>query len=299
MADKRHIAAAAILMCAIATRLIGQTSVTPAFEVASMRQNVSGNNTSYANIPLGPGNVFPATGGLLTAVNIPLYTFIAFAYKFMGNEDQVLRSQIPGWVTEEHYDLQARASGNPTKDQMRLMVRSLLAERFGLAIHRETRQLPMFALTLAKSGRMGPRLRQHPDDASCATSPLPGEEEVVGHFPANFPARCGGVLRVLPPSVAGRHSWGARNVTMSFIANQLAGMGSLDRPIADETGLTGAFDFALEWSHDPAEGGMQADDPSFLTFQEAIQEQLGLKLESKRGPAEVLVLDHIEHFAGN
>src|SRR5580692_5770822 len=88
----------------------------------------------YSNFPLGPGDVYVQNGGLFSANNLPLVTYIFFAYKFIGNQAQYLLPQLPEWTKSEQFDIQARAAGNPGKDQMRLMMRALLADRFKLAV---------------------------------------------------------------------------------------------------------------------------------------------------------------------
>jgi hypothetical protein len=108
------------------------------FDVASVKPNKSGNPPTF-NFPLGPGDVYVPNGGFLSATNFPLGTYIAFAYKILGNQMQSLMAQLPEWVMTDRFDIQARAESNPGKDQMRLMMRSLLADRFKLAIHTETR----------------------------------------------------------------------------------------------------------------------------------------------------------------
>jgi uncharacterized protein (TIGR03435 family) len=263
----------------------------PEFEVASVKPNKSDAPPS-ANNPLGPGNVYSPYGGFFQASNFPLYTYILFAYRIMGNQEQFLRPQMPGWVMTDRFDIQARAEGNPDKDQMRLMMRSLLADRFKLAIHFETRQVPVFALVLSKAGKTGPTLRPHPDDFPCSTVPDPSQNPVAGQFPA----LCGGLFS-LPPGTPGRQRFGARNVTMGFIANQLSAMGQLERPAIDRTGLGGNFDFALEWAPE-SRADLQPDE-SGPTFLEALKDQLRIKLESQKGPAEVIIFDHVEHPSDN
>ena len=202
-----------------------------------------------------------------------------------------LRERLPDWVTIERYDVQARAEGNPTKDQMRLMMRALLAERFKLAVHYETRQGPVFALVPLKPGKTGPDLRPHPSDATC---PKRADESALmpPMVAGGFPATCGGIVRV-PASTPGRLSLGARDVTMGFIASSISGIGNLGRPVVDQSGLDGTFDFIIEWAPDstPEESGP--------TFVEALQKQLGLKLEPRNGQIDVVVLDHIEHPTPN
>src|ERR1700735_1230340 len=95
------------------------------FEVASVKPNKTGNPASRTNVPLGPGTLFTPTGGRFSVVNYNVYAFIGFAYKLTGDQDQALQAQLPSWVFSDHFDIEARAAGNPTKDEMRLMVGSL------------------------------------------------------------------------------------------------------------------------------------------------------------------------------
>jgi uncharacterized protein (TIGR03435 family) len=263
----------------------------PEFEVASVKPNKSDAPPS-SNNPLGPGNVYSPYGGFFRASNFPLYAYILFAYKIMGNQEQFLRTQMPAWVMTDRFDIEARAEGNPDKDQMRLMMRSLLADRFKLAIHYETRQVPVFALALLKAGRTGPTLQPHPEDSPCSIVPDASQNQVDG----KFPALCSGLFG-LSPTAPGRLRVGARRVTMEFIANQLSAVGQLERPVIDRTGLNGSFDFALEWA--PESRAEPEPDSSGPTFLEALKDQLGIKLESQKGPAEVIIFDHVEHPSDN
>lgn len=285
----------------VAAQVGAQIAKNPEFEVASVRANKSSDQTAQSNFPLGPGIVYVPNGGHFSATNYPLATYIYFAYKIMGNQEQALRAQLPEWVTTEKFDIEARTDGNPaldTKDQMRLMMRSLLADRFKLVMHTETRQVPVFGLVLLKPGKTGPWLRAHPDDSSCSTGPAPPANQLAGQFPA----LCGGLLP-MPPAPGRAVKFGARNVTMQFIANQLTALGQLERPVFDQTGLRGPFDFALEFA--PESNGNQppAADltavPQAPVFMDALQEQMGLKLLSKKGPSDALVLDHVERPSGN
>jgi uncharacterized protein (TIGR03435 family) len=226
------------VLLAIVLLLNAQSATAPSFDVASVKPNNSSDGV-YATFPLGPGDVYVPNGSHFTATNYPLITYIFFAYKIMGNESQEVLSQLPGWVTADRFDIQARTDGDPvkdTKDQMRLMMRALLADRFRMATHYETRQIPVFGLMLVKPGKMGPQLQPHPAD-SCSANASPAATVAGG-----YPALCGGLLP-LSPTVSGRVRAGARNVTMAFIANLLAGMGNTGRPVLDQTGLIGTFDF--------------------------------------------------------
>jgi len=265
------------------------------FEVASVKPNNTGDPVSRTNVPLGPGNVYTPTGGYFSAMNYPAAAFIAFAYKITGDQEQYLRSHLPDWVLTDRFDVEARAAGNPSKDEYRLMVRALLADRFKLVIRHEIRQTSVFAMVLSKPGKTGPRLRQHPEDFPCttgATSALPPPED-------GFPMLCSGLVPM--PHGPGRISkFGASNVTMTFIANQLSIMGQLGRPVIDQTGLTENVDFSLEWSPEsPNPQTVEAEPLPGPTFKEAVSEQLGLKLVSQTGPADFLVVDHVERPSGN
>jgi uncharacterized protein (TIGR03435 family) len=138
------------------------------FDVASVRENKT-SEPPYSNFPLGPGPIFGAKDGLLLAKNQTLLGYIFFAFKPDMLQSQQFQAQLPGWVKTTSYDIEARASGSPTKDDLRLMMQSLLEERFHLVIHRETREAPAYAMVLAKPGALGPRIKPHPaDDPDCA-----------------------------------------------------------------------------------------------------------------------------------
>ena len=117
-------------------------------------------------------------GGVFTA-DFPLETYIEFAYKLWLSPEQrkTMLANLPKWVGSDRYEIHAKAEGNPTKDQMRLMMQSLLAERFKLAVHFETQEVPVLAMTLIKPGKLGPKLTPHVDicdhDAPAATKGAP------------------------------------------------------------------------------------------------------------------------------
>lgn len=283
--------------------LRAQTADSPlAFDVMSVKQNKTGDPGPFSNSPLGPGSVFVQTGGYFKATDLPLITFIAFAYKIQGTQAKDLTSQLPDWVNTENYDIEARTSKpNVTKDEMRLMMRALLADRFKFAIHMETKPGSVLDMTLLKAGKTGPGLQPHPPD-SCKTDPPPAGNEMLGRFPA----LCGGFL-ALPPSALGLHAAGARDVTIAFIANGLAAMSGSEKPVIDQTGLSGTWDFALEWADEippsqtaPDQNAQAVPDvPSGATFYQAVREQLGIKLESGKGPVQSLMVDHVEHLKEN
>src|SRR5579871_6283226 len=130
-----------------------------AFEVASVKPVPSGpDHFRPPSFPLSNDDAFRPTGGRFSAT-FPLPVLITFAYKVRLTQEQLnaMLAPLPLWVTRDSFEIEAKAEGNPTKDQFRLMLQSLLAERFQLAIHREQREVPLFALVLAKPGKLGPK----------------------------------------------------------------------------------------------------------------------------------------------
>jgi uncharacterized protein (TIGR03435 family) len=279
------------------------------FDVASVKINKSDGGQDM-NFPLGPGDVYVPNGGNFIATNLPLIVYINFAYKVSANQAQAMQKQLPDWVSTEKYDIVAKTDNHDaTKDEMRLMMRSLLAERFKLAVHSETQLLPVYTLVLAKPGTLGPKLVAHPASEPCDnTPPKPAEDAKTP--PAftgagGFPVICGGIMGNLPTSAPGLLALGARNVTMSLIASTLTSVGNLGRPVLDQTGLTGKYDFLLEFARDrgPAQSdGANAAAPPDTAgpgFEEALRKQLGLKPESQKGSVNVWIVDHVEHATEN
>ncbi|HYA18212.1 MAG TPA: TIGR03435 family protein [Bryobacteraceae bacterium] len=282
-----------LLLCAVAA------AQTPSFEVASVKPSGPDEQPS-ANFPLGPGDAYVANGGLFNAKAFPLAAYIFFAYKIPGSQGAAFRKQLPRWAMTDLYDIQARGQGNPGKDDMRLMMRALLADRFHLALHYETREMPVLALVPAKPGSLGPQLKLHSEATPCSTN-VASMNIAVPQTPEGLPALCNGFFG-MPPSVDGRQKAAARNITMTSLANFIASVQASERPVIDGSGLAGTFDFSLEWTPDrPATppGSDFVPDPNGPTLEAAMREQLGLKLESRRGPVEVIMLDNIEHLIGN
>jgi uncharacterized protein (TIGR03435 family) len=251
------------------------------FNVASVKLNKSG-GPEHSNIK---GYSAPPTGGLFSATNFPLWRYLAWAYDVSGYEGEHLLNQLPKWATSDGFDIEARAQGNPTKAEMQLMLQSLLADRFKLVVHHETQQGSVFALVLSNPGETGPQLQPH--DGSC----------------------CGGGLGPIRASLPGRVRLGAQGLTVEQFAKLLPGSNSwgsgVDRPVIDRTGLSGSFDYAIEftpkffeWTNSPQFPGFQPD-PTGRTFSQALQEQLGFKLEPTTGPVAVLIVDHVEELSGN
>ena len=274
------------------------------FDVASVKQNKSGlppaGDPPRSNFPLDAGDAYSANGGLFQATNSSLPSYLDFAYKLPPT---YVLDQLPKWTygpAAEHFDIEARAQGNPTKDQMRLMMQSLLADRFKLAVHLETRQGPVYALGLVKSGKTGPQISPHSDDQTCATlkptdSAHPATDS-AGHLPF-----CGVIATQL---ASGHLHVSARGISMANIASNLLQLGHLDRVVLDQTGLKGNLDFSFGFVPEVSAAFRAArpdfqPDPAGPTFMEALEEQLGLKLVPQTGPIGVLVIDHLEQPSPN
>ena len=260
-----------------------------AFDVASVRQNKSEANP-VSNVKLNNARqAYAPNGGTFWARNYTLLDYIAFAYKLSEQQAYILLPSLPDWVVTDRFDIEAKSENlSPTKDQMRLMLQALLEDRFKLVPHAETRQLPVLAMIPAKPGKTGPHLKQHSAD-----SPCPAIDLVSSITSAPIEA----VLKSWPPNC--RHSrdvripggWrlAGRDLSMEEIADALngEGQGRGNRVIVDQTRLTGTFDFVMDFTEElenPANenaGKIQQEVP-LPTFQEAIADQLGLKLRKHK-----------------
>lgn len=240
-----------------ASALSVQSKNGPRFEVASVKRNTTGDQ------PMGLVGGQP---GGVTFRNIVLRDLIRRSYRLQ--EYQVLGG--PRWIDAERFDVLAKANGTPSVDAKWAMMRALLAERFGLKAHTESRIVLVYRLVRErKDGRLGPQLRRSPSPC------VPGQ--------------------VMPCAVLGISRSGelsARTDPMDdFVRRGL--MFLLGVPVIDETRLEGQFDIDLKWSPDDRSND---DRPSIFT---ALREQLGLRLEPSKGPVEFLVIDRVEHPADN
>jgi len=272
------------------------------FEVASVRQKTPGSPYS-ANVDLEGSDYFPRYHGGLVTTDGLLANYIAFAYKIEdAGQYPLLQAQLPKWAQTEQFHVEARPQGNPTKDQIRLMMQSLLADRFRLTLHIEARQLPMYALLLDKPGKPGPQLHPHPEDGLCTAMPDPATPAVKNSTPRPF---CGLIVFTDNPQL--RHMR-----MMDFSMDQIAGglatvgatAGGLDHiPVLDQTGLTGKFDIDLNFLRAPKAGQPPAPEPQAEepgpSFIEALKTQAGLKLARQIGQVNVFIIDHIESPAEN
>lgn len=272
------------------------------FDVASVRENKSGGQAT-SNILLDRGDVYSATGGRFAATNQSVVSLLIFAYKINVSEflGGLMRS-LPSWAKTDKFDIDARApSGNPTKEDMRLMVQSLLEDRFKLRVHRERRGMPVFGLYLTKPGKTGPQLKPHNPTSSCAAGlPPPASGVPFAALVGLWPAACGDGDEVAPARYRLRE--GGRDMTMNAIEDWLTGAGESDRAIVDRTGLDGTFDYILEFDPDSLDrDGVSSsphDDPG-PTFTEALKEQLGLQLRKEDGVVSIFVVDTIEYPSPN
>lgn len=269
------------LLIALLGNAQSSSSARAAFEVASIKPNKSGGETYLR----------PTVRGTLNARNVSLRALIQSAYEV----DEWQMAGGPAWIDSDKYDVEAKGpqkEGYTSFEDLQQMMQALLADRFQLKTHREKKELPMFALVVTKGG---PKLVAA-SGANCFTVTLTTKSVAdMGGLP-----QCG--------SLAGRRGeLTGMKVTTSTISMYLAHV--LRSEVSDETGLDGhEFDIRLRWVPDDISGPSpeSADTPPAAQFDTsgpsiftAIQEQLGLKLESRKGPVEVLVIDHIERPSEN
>jgi uncharacterized protein (TIGR03435 family) len=239
------------------------------------------------------GFAFTPDGITATNVGLPLLLQLAYGVR----SDQILGS--PNWIASENYDIQAKVDDSVTEELKKLnpeqlrsarqqMLQSLLADRFKLKVHRETKELPVYSLVIAKNGI---KLRES----------KPDETDANGRTGMYISGSSGAVRGQL--------------VSMPTLAQFL--YRQLNQTVLDKTGLTGKYDFTLKWTPDQNQlqsqqglqeilggapnghPGIPASDPIGPDLFTAIQQQLGLKLESGKGPVEVIVIDHVERPSGN
>jgi uncharacterized protein (TIGR03435 family) len=234
-------------------------TATPTFDVASIRENLSDHN--------GRSHIINSDhDGRFTTVNVPLGPTLQFAFGIP--ESQI--DGIPSSLSSKKFDIEARSDpsidaqlkslpSDQAKAAKRRMIQTLLAERFKLESHTETRQLPIYNLVVSKNGTT-----LHPSKKSHAYN-------------------------------VRRNRFSDEGAPMAVLAEQLAEV--LGRPVFDKTGLTAQYDINLSWTPDSAANPTSdSAGPDIFT---AIQEQLGLKLEAAKGPVEILVVDHIEEPTPN
>ena len=272
------------------------------FDVASVKQNKSSDGEASANVPLGPGNVYAPTGGTFNAKGFPLLAYVKFAYRMNDAQIAAFQKQSPEWVKSDRFDIQARTDKTEvTKDELRIMMRALLAERFGLVVHFEKRELPVYRLRLVRPGELGSGLRIHPATLQCSAMGNELRAEWPEARAGGFPAICGAILG-LPAKGQGDYRLGGSDIPMQLLADSLTGWGGLNKPVLDGTEIVGKIDFVLEYAplaRLTSGDATDAPDAVGVTFQEALKSQLGLRLESGTGQIDLVVLDAISHPTAN
>jgi len=255
---KRGLLTALVLLQA--ARAFGQATSAPAFEAASIKPSTA---------EPGSSSGIPTRKGSISARNVTLKRCIRGAYDVQ--ESQIVGG--PKWVGEDRYDIDAKAAGPAGDRELMAMLQSLLSERFKLAFHRETRELPGYALVVGKTGLKA--MHSQPEAESRSNS--------------------------------SREAIDAAACSMHQLAQKLSEV--IHLPVADLTGVEGAFDFQLKWMPEDMQakppssgdrpGAVPADLANGPSVFAALQEQLGLKLEPRKVPTEVLVIDHAEKASEN
>jgi uncharacterized protein (TIGR03435 family) len=261
--------------------LSAQAPVGPAFDVASIKPDTSG--------PRGISNIF-LSGGRYVGSAATVRGMIGFAYQ------PLLGRQIvggPAWLDSERFEIQAKANRNPSVDMLRLMLQSLLADRFKLRVHMEKRESPAYLLVLARTdGKLGAQVRPGTVDCSDHRADAPPPDSTA---PAAPPVECS--FRIATRFAAGAGMQiiqTGKGVTMAQLAGQLSTSSPVGRLVIDRTGLPGAYDVDLSFA-----AGSPGDTPGAASIFTALQEQLGLKLESMTAPVDFLVIDSADHPSQN
>lgn len=227
----------------------------PSFEVATIKPSD----------PARPGKGFTINGRHFSTLNTTASDLLQYAYEIQAR--QIV--DAPGWLDADRFDITGVAGENQpdVPNLWNLMTRKLLADRFRLTFHHETRELPVYELRIGKNG---PKLARSAAD----------DHHSELYFSRTSKSSAGMTLH-------------AKDATMAGLAKLL--QSNLQRPVIDRTGLTGTFDFTMDFTSDTAKAGdtaaASADAPSIFT---AIQEQIGLKLEPAKGPVDAIAIDHIE-----
>jgi len=252
----------AIVLGASTALAQSQVAPLPKFDVVSIKPNTSGDlNAGF--------NSFPRR---FEAKNVWLRYLIQFAW----NIKDFQLSGGPGWAASDRYNVEATADGNPTIEQQRLMVQALLDDRFQLKLHREARESRAYALVASKGGMK----LQASKAGSCETRKSDTRD----------------------PKLCGNFTWSQQGVdgtaiSMDTFATALAQ--TLQQTVIDRTGFTATFDVHAEWAPDLGPPDARETDPNGKSIFTALQEQLGLKLESTKAPVEFLVIDRLERPSEN
>jgi uncharacterized protein (TIGR03435 family) len=277
-------------------RIMADAQMAPlTFDVASVKQDVADETSvpPHSNFPIGSDDAFYDTGGVFSAKNLILDSYLIFAFKINNNNRQALMDSLPEWVKSERYDIEARTDLKAvSKDQMRLMMQALLRERFGLVARTETRVVPVYAAVL-KAGGMGPQLREHlGKDCPPSTAKLTFDAR-------GFPEVCGRFVNNIPSDVPHHRRFGGGDQPIATIVRSFSAVGGLDRPVVDRTSLQGKYDFVLDYLPDPSPGGHPADDAPGPDFLGALSSELGVSLVKDKAPIDFVTVSHIERPTAN
>jgi bla regulator protein blaR1 len=282
-----HLAMIALVGSVTAVQVTGaqrqtRDDVRATFDVASVKTNKNGQ---------GPFRI-GFEGGTFTATNVTVRQLVAMAF---GAERSLPAYQLvggPNWIDSDRFDIVAKGMAGARQGANLSMLQALLKERFGLVVHSATQSLPSYALTVARKDRkLGPELVRTSVDCA-ASKAARGNRPPV---PAESRPRCGFVFA--PGYIIG----GA--VTLPEFAAALSRPSRADKTVVDRTGLKERFNLKLRWTPEqmprlipggPPPGAPPLPDPNGPSIFTALQEQLGLKLESTRGPVDVLVIDRVE-----
>jgi uncharacterized protein (TIGR03435 family) len=254
-----------------------QSAAPAEFEVASIKPSPPPDGRGMTvGCGGGPGTSDP---GLVTCENVNLTMLVTTAYAM--SYAQVV---APDWMAQQKFNIQARVPPGTSKEQLPALWQRLLADRFGLAVHREPRVIPKYELLVAKGGnKLKPAGAEPPPaDASAPGTPRHPPVKVDRD---GFPE----LIRPGMIGMNGRIRLYQIKMTMDQLAKTIAGQ--LGRPVDDRTGLTSEYEIRLSWV-DPSSGGPETLPGA--TLPQALQDQLGLRLEATRGPVEFLVVDHME-----
>lgn len=251
---------------------VGVAMAQQSFEVATIKPNAD--NDHRVMFRIMPGGGFSATG--TTVKMLIMQAFNVKDFQVTGG---------PGWMSSDRFDINAKGGGDggrPSPEAFRPMLQALLAERFGLKFHKETKEVPVYALVAGKG----------PHKMKASETPAGGGPEQRG------------MMRI------GRGQANLQGATLAGLAQLLSQQ--LGRPVIDKTGIEGRFDVEMHWTPEPGQGGgpfgggappppeaaASADGggPSIFT---AVQEQLGLKLDSQRGTVEILIIDNVSKPTDN
>jgi uncharacterized protein (TIGR03435 family) len=245
-----RVALAASLLVSGAYGALGQPAETPAaFEVASVKAS----QPAAEGMRLQPNQITPSPGGV-TMMNTSLKAIVQWAHHL-----QAIQVMGPGWLDSNRYDIVAKAPAAATTEQLRRMTQTLLAQRFQLTFHRDTKEMPAYVVTVGKGGHK--------------MKPSVGEGEMA-----------------IKPTGKGL-AIAFTHVTLAQLAEFASS--PLQGVVVDQTGLQGAWDFTLDPSSFMATPPVDRDDAITMIIQ-ALSEQLGIKIDQRKVPAEVFIVDHVE-----